>query len=207
MILAGPWLQHLEGRGKFSWQGAEVDVAEFYRRGHPRRHRPAHPEYWGDITDYAQHLVEMASLAWGLHLSRHLSGTAWRPREEADRRLHAPVQPGEVPPEQLAALQRHHQRRAQDAGHAVLAGAHRRQPAGLRAHVPRRRLVQDGKLNRIDYYNAWGFLYYYLLWAILDGDSQAGRWPSATRSAPGSSCATSATSSPATAAPPASAAR
>ena len=31
---------------------------------------------------------------------------------------------------------------------------------------------KDGKLNRIDYYNAWGFLYYYLLWAILDGDSQ-----------------------------------
>jgi hypothetical protein len=31
---------------------------------------------------------------------------------------------------------------------------------------------RDGKLNRIDYYNAWGFLYYYLMWVILDGDSK-----------------------------------
>jgi hypothetical protein len=31
---------------------------------------------------------------------------------------------------------------------------------------------QDGDVPRIDYYNAWAFHYYYLMWAVLDGDSK-----------------------------------
>src|SRR5256885_4042951 len=71
MILAGPWL-HGSADGTYPWQGGVVDVAGFYRKGILAGTDPKHPEYWGDMVDFAQHLVEMAALAWGLHLSKPL---------------------------------------------------------------------------------------------------------------------------------------
>jgi hypothetical protein len=67
MIMAGPWL-HGSKTGTYTWKGVKVDVATFYRKGILAGTDPKHPEYWGDIVDYAQHLVEMAALAWGLYL-------------------------------------------------------------------------------------------------------------------------------------------
>ena len=45
-------------------------MAAFYRQGVLSGTDPASPEYWGEVTDYAQHLVELSSLAWGLWQSR-----------------------------------------------------------------------------------------------------------------------------------------
>ena len=69
--MAGPWL-HGSKTGSYPWLKTEIDVADFYRKGILHGTDPRHPEYWGDIVDYAQHLVEMAALSWGLYLSKHL---------------------------------------------------------------------------------------------------------------------------------------
>ena len=81
MILAGPWLT-ASPEGTYSWQGSKVDVAGFYRKGILAGTDPKHPEYWGDIVDLAQHLVEMAALAWGLFLSRRLVWDRLAPAEQ-----------------------------------------------------------------------------------------------------------------------------
>lgn len=68
-ILAAPWLASWGSDG-FESDGLTYDVAAFYREGILSGTDPSGPEYWGDPADYAQHLVEMASVAWGLWLSR-----------------------------------------------------------------------------------------------------------------------------------------
>jgi hypothetical protein len=172
MILSGPWLSTSRD-GSFSWQGAKVDVAEFYRRGLLAGTDPKHPEYWGDITDLAQHLVEMASLGWGLHLSRRLIWDRLAPAEQkqiADYMLQCNrvkyhqnnwllfnvITNAVLKKLGMPFSQEHIDANLQACEHMYLGEG----------------WYKDGKLNRIDYYNAWGFLYYYLLWAILDGDSQ-----------------------------------
>ncbi|RKX89117.1 MAG: hypothetical protein DRZ90_17450, partial [Spirochaetes bacterium] len=55
-IMAGPWL-YSSTTGCFEWKDRNYDVASFYRRGFLAGTDPNHPEYWGDIYDYAQHLV------------------------------------------------------------------------------------------------------------------------------------------------------
>ena len=172
MILSGPWLS-TSATGVFDWRGGKVDVATFYKRGLLAGTDPKHPEYWGDIPDLAQHLVEMAALGWGLHLSRRLIWDQLAPAEKkqiADYML----QCNKVKYHQnnwllfnvitnavlkklgMPYSQQHIDTNLQACEHMYLGDG----------------WYKDGKLNRIDYYNAWGFLYYYLLWAILDGDSQ-----------------------------------
>src|SRR3954454_3127357 len=172
MILAGPWLSS-SPEGTYPWQGSTVDVGAFYRRGILAGTDRAHPEYWGDITDYAQHLVEMAALAWGLHLSRRLVWDRFSDQEKhqvADYML----QCNRVKYHQNnwllfnvitnAALKRLGMPHSQELIDANLQACdHMYLGEGW---------YRDGKINRIDYYNAWAFLYYYLLWAILDGDSK-----------------------------------
>ena len=172
MILSGPWLS-TSASGAFDWQGAKVDVAEFYRRGLLAGTDPRHPEYWGDITDFAQHLVEMAALGWGLHLSRRLIWDRLAPAEQkqiADYMLQCNrvkyhqnnwllfnvITNAVLKKLGMPYSQEHIDANLQACEHMYLGDG----------------WYKDGKLNRIDYYNAWGFLYYYLLWAILDGDSQ-----------------------------------
>jgi hypothetical protein len=172
MILAGPWLS-TSADGRYSWRGAEVDVAGFYRRGILAGTDPKNPEYWGEITDYAQHLVEMAALAWGLHLSRSL---VWERFSDREKRQVADymLQCNRVKYHQnnwllfnvvtnavLKKLGMPYSQEQLDAN--LQACDHMYLGDGW---------YRDGKLNRIDYYNAWGFLYYYLLWVILDGDSK-----------------------------------
>jgi hypothetical protein len=172
MILSGPWLS-TSATGAFEWQGSKVDVAEFYRRGLLAGTDPRHPEYWGDIYDFAQHLVEMAALGWGLYLSRKLIWDRLAPAEQKQIADYM-VSCNKVKYHQnnwllfnvitnavlkqlgMPFSQEHIDANLQACEHMYLGDG----------------WYKDGKLNRIDYYNAWGFLYYYLLWAILDGDSQ-----------------------------------
>ena len=172
MILSGPWLSSSQS-GTYSWQGSTIDVAAFYRRGVLAGTDPRHPEYWGDIGDFAQHLVEMASLGWGLYLSRHL---IWDRLAEPEKRQIANymLQCNRAKYHQNnwllfnvitnAVLKKLGMPFSQELIDANLqACEHMYLGDGW---------YRDGKLNRIDYYNAWGFLYYYLLWTILDGDAQ-----------------------------------
>ena len=172
MILSGPWLSSSE-TGAYSFQGSKVDVADFYKRGLLAGTDPKHPEYWGDIGDYAQHLVEMASVGWGLYLSRHL---IWDKLSRPEQKQIADymLQCNRVKYHQNnwllfnvitnAVLKKLGMPYSQELIDANLqACEHMYLGEGW---------YRDGKLNRIDYYNAWGFLHYYLLWAILDGDSQ-----------------------------------
>jgi hypothetical protein len=172
MILAGPWL-NASKEGTYKYGSATVDVGAFYRQGILAGTDPKHPEYWGDIVDLAQHLVEMAALAWGLHLSKHLVWDKFDTREKKQVADYM-FQCTKVKYHQnnwllfnvitnavLKKLGMPYSQEQIDAN--LLACDHMYIGDGW---------YRDGKLNRIDYYNAWGFLYYYLLWAILDGDSK-----------------------------------
>ena len=80
-IMAGPWL-HSAKDPVFEWKGRRYDVAQFFRTGMVNGTNPEHPEYWGAPYDYAQHLVEMASLSWSLYLSREQTWDRFEDREK-----------------------------------------------------------------------------------------------------------------------------
>jgi len=172
MIMAGPWL-HSSKDGKYSWQGEKVDVAGFYRKGILAGTDPKHPEYWGDIVDYAQHLVEMAALTWGLYLSKGLIWDKFSPAEQKQVADYL-FQCTKVKYHQNnwllfnvitnSVLKKFGMPYSQEQIDANLAGCdHMYMGDGW---------YRDGNINRIDYYNAWAFLYYYLMWVILDGESK-----------------------------------
>ncbi|HWZ96093.1 MAG TPA: DUF2264 domain-containing protein [Opitutaceae bacterium] len=172
LIMAGPWMNSSK-TGAYSWQGSKVDVAGFYRKGILAGTDPKHPEYWGDIVDYAQHLVEMAALAWGLYLSKSLvwdKFSATEQKQVADYMYQCTKVKyhnnnwmlfGVVTNAVLKKLGMPYSQEQID--RYLLACDHMYIGDGW---------YRDGHINRIDYYNPWGFLYYYLIWVILDGDSK-----------------------------------
>jgi len=172
LIMSGPWL-HSSKTGAYSWQGAKVDVASFYRKGILAGTDPKHPEYWGDIVDYAQHLVEMAALAWGLYLSKDLIWDKFSPAEKKQVGGYL---------FQCTKVKYHHNNWMlfNVVTNAVLKKlgmpfSQEQIDANLLAcdnMYIGEGWYRDGKINRIDYYNPWGFLYYYLIWVILDGESK-----------------------------------
>ncbi|MBU1101877.1 MAG: DUF2264 domain-containing protein [Bacteroidetes bacterium] len=172
MIMSGPWLNS-SSNGQYTYDNKEYNVAEFYRKGILAGTNPKHPEYWGDIVDYAQHLVEMAALSWGIYLSKELIWDKFTPEEKQQvgnylfqcttvkyhqnnwllfnvitnsvlKKLGMPYEQNQIDINLKACDDMY-----------IGGGWYR-----------------DGKLNRIDYYNSWGFLYYYLLWVMIDGDSK-----------------------------------
>ncbi len=172
MIMAGPWLKSSKN-GIYAWQGDKVDVAGFYGKGILAGTDPKHPEYWGDIVDYAQHLVEMAALSWGLYLSKEL---IWDKFSESEKQQVAGYmyQCTKVKYHQnnwllfnvitntvLKKLGMPYSQEQIDTN--LQACDHMYLGEGW---------YRDGNINRIDYYNSWAFLYYYLQWVILDGDSK-----------------------------------
>lgn len=171
MFMAGPWLS-MSGRDAMTWGQEEINVANFYRRGILAGTDPKHPEYWGDIYDYAQHLVEMAALGWGLYLSRD---QIWDKFSRAEKEqiagylnacnkvayhnnnwlLFSVVTNAALKKLGMPYSQSNLDARLKACDHMYIGGG----------------WYRDGNINRIDYYNSWGFHFYYLLWVILDGDS------------------------------------
>jgi len=171
-IMAGPWLRTSK-TGSIAIEDEMLDLAEFYRRGMLAGTDPQHPEYWGDIVSYSQQLVECASLAWSLYLSRTHIWDQYSANEQKQvanylyqctqvnyrpnnwllfnvitntvlKKLGMPYDPKQID----ANLRACNQMYLGDGWY------------------------QDGKVNQIDYYNLWAFHYYHLMWVILDGDSQ-----------------------------------
>ncbi len=171
-IMAGPWLSTSDSGIVESVDGRR-DVAAFYREAILNGTDPNHPEYWGDIVDYAQHLVEMASLSWALYLSRRWTWdtyTAVERKRVADYLLQCTrvayhrnnwLLFNVVTNAVLKRLDMPYNQRQIDEN--IEACEHMYLGSGW---------YRDGELNRIDYYNAWAFHYYYLIWTILDGDSK-----------------------------------
>lgn len=172
LIMAGPWL-NTSKKGKYEWDGCKVDVAGFYRKGILAGTDPKHPEYWGDIVDYAQHLVEMASLSWGLYLSKNLIWSKFSDNEKQQVANYL---------FQCTKVKYHNNNWLlfNVITNTVLKKfgmplSQEQIDANLQAcdyMYMGDGWYRDGDINRIDYYNAWAFLYYYLLWVILDGDSK-----------------------------------
>lgn len=69
LIMAVPWLKS-HNDPQLSVTNKTVDVADFYREGILAGTNPQHPEYWGQIGDFSQNIVECGSLAWSLYLSQ-----------------------------------------------------------------------------------------------------------------------------------------
>jgi len=171
-IMAGPWLSG-SSDGAFEIEGKRYDVADFYRRGILSGTDPKSPEYWGDVTDYAQHLVEMASLAFSLYLSKNL---IWDSFSEKEKRQVA---------DYLYSCTRVKYHRNNWLLFNVVTNTVLKK---LDMRYSQEQIdeninfcdsmylgggwYRDGDVNRIDYYNAWAFHYYYLIWAMLDGDSK-----------------------------------
>ncbi|MFW6208357.1 MAG: DUF2264 domain-containing protein [Spirochaetota bacterium] len=169
-IMAGPWLSQ-RSEPDFELQGRRYDVADFYRKGILNGTNPQHPEYWGDIVDYAQHLVEMASLAWSLYLARtHI----WDRFSDAQKQqvadyLHQCTQAQYHQNNWLlfnvvtnAVLKKLGMPYSQEQIDQNIAACEHMYIGGG--------WYRDGNINRIDYYNAWAFHYYYLIYTILEGE-------------------------------------
>ena len=172
MFMAGPWMS-ASTSDTLSFGGESVNVVEFYRRGILAGTDPKHPEYWGDLYDHAQHLVEMAALSWGLYQSREKLWNTFSPAEK----------------EQVASYLNSCNQVAYHQNNwllfSVVTNAVLKKlgmpysQVNLDAHLNACEHMyvgegwyRDGNINRIDYYNSWGFHFYYLLWVIIDGDSR-----------------------------------
>ena len=171
-IMAAPWLSTSAADG-YELDGEQYDVAGFYRAGILAGTDPANPEYWGAPVDYAQHLVEMASLAWGLWQSRE---RIWERFSDAGR--------AQVASYLLACTQVKYHENNWLLFNVVTNAVLKRLDMPFNQEQIDINLVfcegmylgdgwyQDGNVPRIDYYNAWAFHYYYLMWAVLDGNSR-----------------------------------
>jgi len=171
-IMAAPWLSSSDA-DSFDLDGVRYDVAGFYREGILAGTDPADPEYWGDPVDYAQHLVEMASLAWGLWQSR---ARIWECFSMAERTQVA----GYL---QACTKVKYHANNwllfnvVTNAALKRLGMPYNQEQIDQNLGFCEGMYLgdgwyQDGDVPRIDYYNAWAFHYYYLIWAVLDGASQ-----------------------------------
>lgn len=171
-IMAGPWLSSSK-TGVFYLDGKKIDLADFYRRGILSGTDPSNPEYWGDITDYAQHLVEMASLAWSLYLSKDFIWDSFSIREKRQIADYL----------YTCTKAKYHQNNwllfniVTNAVLKKLGMPYSQEQIDENINFCDSMYLgngwyRDGNVNRIDYYNAWAFHYYYLIWAFLDGDSK-----------------------------------
>ena len=171
-IIAGIWLQ-TSANCQINVAGETVDVADFYREGLLAGTNPDHPEYWGKIYNYSQAIVECASIAWSLYLSQT---QIWKQYSDAEKEQVAKylIQGNRV--------RCHHNNwllfpaiintvlRA--LGMPYSQKVIERNMRACTAMYLGEGWYRDGRINQIDYYNAWGFHYYFLMWAILAGDLQ-----------------------------------
>lgn len=172
MFMAGPWLHH-SPQGVFTHRGETVNVGAFYRRGILAGTDPENPEYWGQVVDYAQHLVEMAALSWGLYISRRHTWDKFTPAEQQQVAAYlfqctqVTYHPNNwllfnvITNSVLKKLGMPYSQEQIDTN--LQACDHMYMGEGW---------YRDGNVNRIDYYNAWAFHFYYLLWCLIDGDSK-----------------------------------
>ena len=171
-IMAAPWLATSAADG-YELDGDHYDVAGFYRAGILAGTDPANSEYWGDPVDYAQHLVEMASLSWGLWQAR---ARIWARFSDAERT--------QVAAYLLACTKVKYHENNWLLFNVVTNAVLKRLGMPYSQEQIDTNLVfcegmylgdgwyQDGNVPRIDYYNAWAFHYYYLMWVVLDGESK-----------------------------------
>ena len=170
-IMAGPWLNS-SSSGLFEYKGEKYDIGAFYREGILSGTNPGSSEYWGDIHDYDQHLVEMASLSWSLYLSKRHT---WDRFTENEKKQVADYL-------YQCTMVKYH-RNNWLLFNVVTNTVLKKLEMPYSAEQIEKNLhfcetmylgdgwYRDGDVNRIDYYNAWAFLYYYLIWGILDGES------------------------------------
>ncbi len=170
-IMAGPWLNSSD-TGVFTLDGEIYDVGGFYREGILAGTDPENDEYWGDIHDYDQHLVEMASLSWSLYLSKK---HVWDRFTDSEKKQVADYL------FQCTKVKYHENNWL--LFNVVTNTVLKELDMPYSGEQIKENLrfcntmylgdgwYRDGNVNRIDYYNAWAFLYYYLVWGILDGDS------------------------------------
>lgn len=163
--------------------GRDVDLVGLFRRGLLAGTDPASPEYWGDVRDRDQRIVEAADIALGLWLFR---SALWDELGNAER-------------ERVAAwLRQVHGKAVWDNNwhlFPVLVEAVLRSlglegdPAGAARHYARLKTFHrgegwfsDGPGEVFDYYNAWG-IHYALAWLQRIDPSWDPGFLSAVRSA------------------------
>ena len=173
LFMSGPWLCSSKD-GILNFGEESINVLDFYRQGILAGTDPKHPEYWGNIVDYAQHLVEMAALSWGLYVSRE---KIWDQFSTAEKKQVADYlyQCTQVKYHQNnwllfnvitnAVLKQFNMPYSQeqiDENLGFCDSMYKGNGWYCDGHA----------VNRFDYYNAWGFHFYYLLWVIIDGESK-----------------------------------
>lgn len=171
-IMVGPWLRTSK-IGMITVAGETINIARFYQQGLLAGTDPNHPEYWGEIGDRSQQLVECASLAWSLYLSQaHI----WD--------QFSPIQKQQIASYLFQCTQVRSYRNNWLLFNVIVNTVLKLLGMPYAAKQIEENLracnemylgdgwYQDGESNQIDYYNLWAFHYYHLIWVILDGDSQ-----------------------------------
>ncbi|MDJ1178843.1 DUF2264 domain-containing protein [Roseofilum sp. BLCC_M91] len=170
LIMATPLLKGNPNL-KFTVGNQILDLVGFYREGILAGTNPQHPEYWGQIEDYSQNIVECGSLAWSLYLSQAHIWDKYSDREKqqvADYLL------------QCNGVKVHANnwllfKVIINTVLEKLGMPFSKKEIFKNLEICKKMYLgegwyRDGKTKQIDYYNAWGFHYYFLMWVVLDGD-------------------------------------
>jgi len=81
LTVAAPWFVQ-RGRGEISQGNTTVDLLNYYQTGLQHGTDPTHKEYWGDISDYDQRIVEAADLSYCLYTARQY---LWDPLSRTEK--------------------------------------------------------------------------------------------------------------------------
>jgi hypothetical protein len=81
LTIASVWFLERD-KGRVSQGPSSPDLLEYYQTGLAHGTDPAHKEYWGNISDYDQRIVEAAELAWSLYIARQY---LWDPLSGAEK--------------------------------------------------------------------------------------------------------------------------
>jgi len=170
-FMNGPFL-HQSSDGIVEFEGERYDVGEFYRQGLINGTDPDHPEYWGDPTDYSPAIVQGAAIAMNLYFARQ---HVWDPLAEAQKQRVEDYfyRLGMVEPwgnnwtlfcammhAMLKRFGRRHNQRRMDELISIMDNQYFGDG-----------WYRDGEVLAFDYYNAWVIHPYFLIFGMIDPDS------------------------------------
>jgi len=170
-FMNGPFLRNSPG-GVLQFEGETFDIAEFYRRGLVNGTDPDHAEYWDGLEDHNQAIVEGAAVAMNLFFSREHVWDRLTPaqQQQAADYLYqlAECEPWANNWMQFSALM-----------HATLKRFGMKHSQAKMDQWMERMYAfyegdgwyRDGEGFCFDYYNAWVIHPYFLIWSMINPDT------------------------------------
>lgn len=175
-IMTAPWLTSFENPIVFI-NDQKVNIIEFYKTGLLNGTNPSNKEYWGSVGDNSQNLVEMASIAWGLFVSKQYiwDRLSYDQRDQVASYF-AQCLGKKYYPNNWQVFRIIINTFLKKFGYEYSEKEIEDSFCKIESFYVGDGWYSDGSMNsRFDYYNSWAFHYYLPIWCLMDGASNPER--------------------------------